>query len=127
MSKWKYTEKCIRRIIHNISLVDVISDLYIKPIPTKNKNRFYLKSTPFNLYEKPSGSRWLYISTDKRMFKCFITGKSGNVISFVRIFLKLNKKDAITFLLTKYDKEKKYKEIIETQIMVNDYRDYLPF
>jgi len=125
--RFKYTQKCINRIIQNISIVDVIGDLYLKPIPTKNKNRFYLKDTPFDLYRKTTNNRVMYISTDKRMFKCFNTGKAGNVINFVQMFMNMNRKDAITFLLIKYDKENKYKEIIETSIKFNDSRDDLPF
>lgn len=106
-----YSKKCINRIIHNITLYQVISDIYKTPISTKGKGSYYLKQSPFSLdiikKKKP-----FIMSNKKKRFKCFITGYSGSVIGFIQKLLKLNRHNAITFLLNKYDNDNKLIDII---------------
>ena len=125
LTRYKYTQKCINSIINNISLIEVIEDLYLKPIQFKNKSRFYIKSTPFDM-ERGVHGRPFFISLKRRIFKCFYTGNSGNVINFVQQFMRMNKKEAITFLLVKYDKENRYKDIAETHLE-SQFESDLPF
>ena len=101
--RWKYSQKCINRIINEVSIVDVIGDLFVRPIQSKNKSRYYLELSPFSYLEWSSrGGRPFYCSTDKRRFKCFHTGAAGNVIIFVELFLNTNRRGAITWILHKY-------------------------
>lgn len=118
---YRYSQKCINKIISNISIVDVVGDLFIRPIQTKTKNRFFLNNSPFTYLSEPKGTRPFFCSTDRRRFKCFHTGLSGDVIGFVRKFLNLNKRDAITYLLIKYDTNSKMKDITEKKHKIIEY------
>lgn len=101
LDKIRYTQKCINTIINNVSLLKVVEDLYLKPVSKGNKHLYFCDNTPFST-DRKSGGKPFMISTCRRIYKCFYTGKAGNVINFVMHQLKVNKKLAIRFLCLKY-------------------------
>lgn len=102
MNKVRYTQRCINRIINNVPLIKVVEDLYLKPVSKNNKHLYFCNNTPFS-NDRKSGGKPFMISTRRRIYKCFYTGEAGNVINFVMFQLKINKKQAIRFLLMKYN------------------------
>lgn len=72
----------IKSLLNQIDIVDVIGN-YIK-LEQKGKN--YWGICPFHLDSKPS----LSISRDKKIYKCFSCNHSGNLISFIMDYKKIN-------------------------------------
>ncbi len=68
-------QNIIDRIINDVDIVDTVSS-YL-PLTPKGKN--YLAVCPFHNDTNPSMS----VSREKKFFKCFSCGTSGNVIQFV--------------------------------------------
>lgn len=123
MIKKKYSQTCINRIINNVSLIKVVGDLYVEPKTYNNKHFYFCINTPFDKDRKAKGRPFM-ISNKRRIFKCFCTGKSGNVINFVMLYLNINKRQAIQFLLEKY---KIHEDTVETHVDVPDNLINLPF
>ena len=71
-------------------IVDVISE-YL-PLTKKGKN--YFGVCPFHDDTNPSMS----VSQDKQIYKCFSCGASGNVITFVMDYEKVDFKEALSIL-----------------------------
>lgn len=70
------SQNIINRIIEEVDIVDVVGT-YI-PLTPKGKN--YWAVCPFHNDSNPSMS----VSREKKFFKCFSCGTSGNVIAFVQ-------------------------------------------
>lgn len=83
-------EDVINKIRKENNIVDVISN-YL-PLTKKGKN--YFAVCPFHDDHSPSMS----ISEEKQIYRCFVCGASGNVITFVRDYEKVDFKEALTIL-----------------------------
>ena len=83
-------EETIKKIRNENDIVDVIGE-YL-PLVQKGKN--YFAVCPFHDDHSPSMS----ISKDKQIFRCFVCGTSGNVISFVRDYEKVSFQEAVEIL-----------------------------
>lgn len=68
-------------------IVDIISD-YVKLLPA---GRNYKALSPFTVEKTPS----FIVSPDKQLYKCFSTGKGGNVFSFVMEMEKVSFPEAL--------------------------------
>jgi DNA primase len=65
-------EEKIDEIRRTADIVDIISD-YVRLVPS---GRNYKAISPFNPSEKTPS---FYVSPEKQIYKCFSTGKGGNV------------------------------------------------
>ena len=83
-------EETIKKIRSENDIVDVIGS-YL-PLVQKGKN--YFAVCPFHDDHSPSMS----ISKDKQIYRCFVCGASGNVISFVRDYEKVSFQEALEIL-----------------------------
>lgn len=83
-------EETIRKIRTENDIVDVISE-YLELTP-KGKN--YFAVCPFHNDHSPSMS----ISREKQIFRCFVCGATGNVITFVKDYLKVSFIEALEIL-----------------------------
>ena len=86
----KITQEEIEKIRRSNDIVDTIGS-YL-PLVQKGKN--YFAVCPFHDDHSPSMS----ISKDKQIFKCFVCGASGNVITFVEDYLNISFMEAIEIL-----------------------------
>lgn len=115
-------EETIKKIRSENDIVDVIGS-YL-PLVQKGKN--YFAVCPFHDDHSPSMS----ISKDKQIYRCFVCGASGNVISFVRDYEKVSFQEALEILGKnvgiKINSEKKsnyspYKEFYDIYNISKDY------
>ena len=83
-------EETISKIRKENNIVDVIGD-YL-PLVKRGKN--YFAVCPFHDDHSPSMS----ISEEKQIYRCFVCGASGNVISFVKDYEKVDFKEALEIL-----------------------------
>lgn len=83
-------EETIIKIRKENNIVDVIGD-YL-PLVKRGKN--YFAVCPFHDDHSPSMS----ISEEKQIYRCFVCGASGNVISFVKDYEKVDFKEALEIL-----------------------------
>ena len=87
------SQEIINRIIEEVDIVDTVAS-YI-PLSAKGKNHWAV--CPFHNDSNPSMS----VSREKKFFKCFSCGTSGNVISFVQKYEHIGYTDAIIKLAKK--------------------------
>ncbi|MEI7788749.1 MAG: DNA primase [Chlorobiaceae bacterium] len=80
-------------IRHSADIVDIISD-YLTLQPS---GRNYKALSPFTKEKTPS----FVVSPDKQIYKCFSTGKGGNVFSFVMEMEKVSFPEAIELVAKK--------------------------
>ena len=80
----RYSDELIDEIRNNNDIVDVIGS-YL-PLIQKGKNHFAV--CPFHDDHSPSMS----ISRQKQIYRCFVCGATGNVITFVMNYEKICKK-----------------------------------
>ncbi|ASP28054.1 DNA primase [Spiroplasma corruscae] len=80
----------IDKVINSANIIDVISSY----IDVKKRGRNYVAVCPFHDDSDPS----LNISTDKKIFKCFVCGTGGNVIVFIQEFNNVSFFEAIKIL-----------------------------
>lgn len=83
-------EETIRKIRTENDIVDVIGE-YLD-LTQKGKN--YFAVCPFHNDHSPSMS----ISREKQIFRCFVCGATGNVITFVKDYLKVSFIEALEIL-----------------------------
>ncbi|AHI53069.1 DNA primase [Spiroplasma culicicola] len=81
-------------LLNKVSIVDVIG----KYIDIQKKGRNYLSVCPFHDDSDPS----MHISPDKRIFKCFVCGTGGNVITFVQEFNNVTFFKAVSLIAKEY-------------------------
>lgn len=84
------SEETIKQVRESNDIVDVISG-YL-PLTQKGKN--YFAVCPFHDDHSPSMS----ISKEKQIFRCFVCGATGNVISFVKDYERVSFVEAIDIL-----------------------------
>ena len=68
-------ENVIKIVVDQVDIVDVISNY----IDLKKSGRNYVGICPFHDDTNPS----LTVNREKKLFKCFVCGAGGNVITFV--------------------------------------------
>ncbi|AOG60617.1 DNA primase [Spiroplasma helicoides] len=83
-------QKQIDNLIQTANIVDIIGQY----VDIQKKGRNYLAVCPFHDDSDPS----LNISPDKKIFKCFVCGTGGNVISFVQEFKNINFFEALSIV-----------------------------
>ncbi len=83
-------EDIIKRVRESNDIVDVIGS-YL-PLTPKGKNFFAV--CPFHDDHSPSMS----ISREKQIFRCFVCGATGNVITFVKDYEKVSFVEAVALL-----------------------------
>ena len=84
------SEDVIKKIRESNDIVEIISS-YL-PLIQKGKNYFAI--CPFHDDHSPSMS----ISKEKQIFRCFVCGASGNVITFVKDYEKISFLEALDIL-----------------------------
>ncbi|RKX36377.1 MAG: DNA primase [Verrucomicrobia bacterium] len=85
----------IRNLKDRVSIVDVVS-----PIVTLKRAGAQFKGlSPFNSEKTPS----FFVSPDKGLFKCYSSGKAGDVISFVMETERLNFVEAVESLAGRFN------------------------
>ncbi len=87
-------EEKIDEIRRAADIVDIVSD-YVRLVPS---GRNYKAISPFNPSEKTPS---FYVSPDKQIYKCFSTGKGGNVFTFIQEMEKLPFIDAVKWVAKK--------------------------
>ncbi|MCS6989153.1 MAG: DNA primase [Chloroherpetonaceae bacterium] len=87
-------EEKIDEIRRAADIVDVVSD-YVRLLPS---GRSYKAISPFNPTERTPS---FFVSPEKQIYKCFSTGKGGNVFTFVQEMEKLSFIDAVKFVAKK--------------------------
>lgn len=83
-------EEIVQQIIDASDIVDLVSSY----VPLNKAGRNFKALSPFT-HEKTAS---FIVSPDKQIFKCFSSGKGGNVVTFVMEMEKLEFPDAIRFL-----------------------------
>ena len=83
-------QKIIERVIQANDIVEVISTYLV----LKKSGKNYKANCPFHQEKTAS----FVVSQEKQIFKCFGCGKSGNVISFLMEYEKINFMEAIRIL-----------------------------
>lgn len=113
-------DEVINKIRISNDIVDVIGS-YL-PLTQKGKNQFCV--CPFHDDHSPSMS----VSSEKQIFRCFVCGETGNVITFVMKYLNVPFNEALSILgercgikinASKPKKESKYEEEYELYNKVN--------
>ena len=79
--------KKITEVVNSVDIVDVMSR-YLNVVK-KGKNYFAI--CPFHNDTNPS----LSISRDKQIYKCFVCGEGGNVVTFIQKYKKISFIDAL--------------------------------
>lgn len=87
------SQNIINQIIEEVDIVDLVGS-YL-PLTLKGKN--YWAVCPFHNDSNPSMS----VSREKRFFKCFSCGTSGNVIAFVQKYEHVSYYEAVAKLAAK--------------------------
>jgi DNA primase len=87
-------EEKIDEIRRAADIVDIVSD-YVRMVPS---GRNYKAVSPFNPSEKTAS---FYVSAEKQIYKCFSTGKGGNVFTFIQEMEKLPFIDAVKWVAKK--------------------------
>ncbi|NOZ64799.1 MAG: DNA primase [Caldiserica bacterium] len=80
----------IDEILARADIVEVISSYY----PLKKAGKNYRTNCPFHLEKKPSFT----VSPEKQIFHCFGCGAGGNVINFIMLQEKVERREAIKIL-----------------------------
>ena len=91
MTKPTYEE--ILNIKNKVNIVDIVSEFI--PLQAKGKNFFGI--CPFHDDHNPSMS----VSNERKMFKCFVCGESGDVFGFVQKYKKISYYEAVQEVASK--------------------------
>ncbi|AKU79526.1 DNA primase [Spiroplasma turonicum] len=111
----------IDMVLKASNIVDDISDY----IDLQKRGRNYVAVCPFHDDSDPS----LNVSPDKNIFKCFVCGSGGNVITFIQDFNNLSFFQALLILSKKYkikidglkdfEPKKKFNSVEEKLFQIN--------
>lgn len=85
----------IRTLKDRVSIVDVVSPI----VSLKRAGSQFKGLSPFNSEKTPS----FFVSPDKGLFKCYSSGKAGDVISFVMETERLNFVEAVESLARRFN------------------------
>lgn len=92
----------IRDLKDRIGIYDVVS----REVALKRSGSSYKGLSPFNNEKTPS----FYVSPDKGIYKCFSSGKAGDIISFVMETERLSFLEAVETLAQRFSIELEYEE-----------------
>ncbi|MBL4574665.1 MAG: DNA primase [Opitutaceae bacterium] len=90
----------IRELKERIQIYDVVS----QSVSLKRAGSSFKGLSPFNEERTPS----FFISPDKNLFKCFSSGKAGDIITFVMETEKLTFTEAVESLARRFNVELEY-------------------
>jgi DNA primase len=85
----------IRHLKDRVSIVDVVSPV----VSLKRAGAQFKGLSPFNNEKTPS----FFVSPDKGLFKCYSSGKAGDMISFVMEIERLNFVEAVESLAKRFN------------------------
>lgn len=107
----------IQQLINSIDIVSVVKNY----INLQKKGQNYWGLCPFHGDKNPS----LSVNSEKRIFKCFVCGVTGNAIKFVQEYKKINFYQAIkeVIKLTNYDSPT-FNKFLDTKIDSKEYKAY---
>ncbi len=91
---YRYVDNIGEIVTSKLNIVDVVND----SVMLVKKGRNYKACCPFHSEKTPS----FVVSEEKGIFKCFGCGESGNAISFVMKYYKLDFINAIEYISEKY-------------------------
>jgi DNA primase len=107
----------IDRIFNAADIVEVISEF----VSLKKAGTNFRGLSPFKNEKTPS----FFVSPAKGIFKCFSTGKGGNVVTFLMENEKLTYPEALKYLAKKYNIEIIEKEETAQEIQLKNERESL--
>ena len=107
----------IQQIMDSASIEEVIGEF----VHLKKSGSNYKALSPFIDEKTPS----FMVSPSKQIFKCFSTGKGGNVVSFLMEHEKWTYPEALKWLAKKYNIEIEEKEESQEQIAARSERESL--
>jgi len=93
---------CVQDLKLRINIVDVVS----RVVTLKKAGSQYKGLSPFNQEKTPS----FYVSPDKGFYKCFSSGKAGDIIAFVRETEQLTFTEAVEALGQRFNVPIEYEE-----------------
>ncbi|HEX2394003.1 MAG TPA: DNA primase, partial [Bacteroidales bacterium] len=107
----------IDRIFNAADIVEVIGEF----VSLKKAGQNYRGLSPFKNEKTPS----FFVSPAKGIFKCFSTGKGGNVVTFLMENDKLTYPEALRYLAKKYNIEIIEKEETIQELQIKNERESL--
>ena len=107
----------IARIFDTADIVDVIGEF----VNLKKAGQNFKALSPFTDEKTPS----FFVSPSKQIFKCFSSGKGGNVVTFLMEHEKLSYPEALKYLAKKYNIEIIEHEVTEEDKQLKDERESL--
>jgi DNA primase len=107
----------IDKIFATADIVEVIGEF----VSLKKAGQNYRGLSPFKNEKTPS----FYVSPAKGIFKCFSSGKGGNVVTFLMENEKLSYPEALQYLAKKYNIEIIEKEETPQEIQIKNERESL--
>jgi DNA primase len=107
----------IDRIFNAADIVEVIGEF----VSLKKAGQNFRGLSPFKNEKTPS----FFVSPSKGIFKCFSTGKGGNVVTFLMENEKLSYPEALQWLAKKYNIEVTEKEETAQEIQLKNERESL--
>src|SRR5512145_2153680 len=107
----------IDRIFAASDIVEVIGEF----VSLKKAGQNFRGLSPFKNEKTPS----FFVSPSKGIFKCFSTGKGGNVVTFLMENEKLTYPEALKYLAKKYNIEIIEKEETVQEIQMKNERESL--
>jgi DNA primase len=107
----------IDKIFATADIVEVIGEF----VSLKKAGQNYRGLSPFKNEKTPS----FYVSPSKGIYKCFSSGKGGNVVTFLMENEKLSYPEALQYLAKKYSIEIIEKEETAQEIQIKNERESL--
>jgi len=92
----------IRQLKERVDIVEVVS----REVSLKRSGSYQKGLSPFNDEKTPS----FFVSPDKGLYKCFSSGKAGDVISFVMEIERLSFVEAVEALAQRYGVKLEYEQ-----------------
>lgn len=112
----KVDESLIKKVREENDIVDVISEY----LPLEQKGKNYFCVCPFHDDHTPSMS----ISREKQIYKCFVCGETGNVITFIKDYLSVSFLEAVEILAKRVNLDFKYDKPKVDNKFQSDYEIY---
>lgn len=107
----------IDRIMATADIIDVLSEF----ITLKQAGANYRGLSPFTNEKTPS----FMVSPSKGIYKCFSSGKGGNVVTFLMEHEKISYPEALRYLAKKYNIEIQEKELTAEDVQQRNKRESL--
>jgi DNA primase len=111
-----YSKATIDHIIDVVEIKTLVEDILYHKV--RETSRYCHCPSPYGNGKYWKGGKSFFITKSRKMFKCFNTGRTGSVVTLAMYLLKLNRQEAIFWLIGKYGIEKKYIERIDVPRLV---------